>query len=358
VGIGTTVAAVSQEFAQGNITTTSNPLDVAINGDGFFRLSTNGAISFSRNGQFNIDPDGYLVNAEKQRVTGYGTGPDSSIVATDPIEIRLETTDIAPRPTSTFRLGANLDAGESQPTTTVFSLTDPNSYNKTTSGSVYDTLGNAHVLGFYFVKTPSVGQWNVYGSVNGTGIGDVDLGAGPGSPLVLNFDSTGSLVTPMPTTASLTIASGATSPINLSLDMSAMTQFGSAFGVNTLSQNGYSAGRLAGINIGTDGIIRGRYTNGQQQDLAQIALAQFANPSGLRSLGENQWVDSADSGLPLIGTPDAGSLGSLQASAVENSNVDLTAQLVAMITAQRYYQANAQSIKTQDEVMQTLVNLR
>lgn len=358
VGIGSKVAAVSQEFGQGNVTSTSNPLDVAVNGNGFFRVSKDGTISFTRNGQFHLDPDGYLVNTENQRVTGYGTDRSANIIATAPIDIKLQAGDIPPLATTTFRFGANLDADASQPTAAVFNSADPTSYNNTTSGSIYDTLGNAHVLSYYFVKAPASGQWNVYGSVNGTPVSNVDLGAGAGNPLVLNFDSTGSLTTPMPTTASLTITGGATSPIGFSIDMSAMTQFGSPFSVNSLFQDGYASGRLAGVNIGSDGTIKGRYTNGQSQNLAQIVLAQFANPNGLKSLGQNQWADSPDSGLPVIGTPNSGSLGVLQSSAVEDSNVDLTAELVAMITAQRFYQANAQSIKTQDDVMQTLVNLR
>jgi flagellar hook protein FlgE len=358
VGIGAKVAAVAQEFGQGNVTSTNNPLDVAINGNGFYRLSKDGAITFSRNGQFHLDPAGYIVNSENQRVTGYGVDASSNIVATAPIEIQVQTADIPPLATSTFRMGANLDAGAALPTAATFSTADPTSYNFTTSGSVYDSLGNPHVLSFYFVKTPTAGQWNTYASINDTAITNVDLGAGAGNPLVLNFDSNGALTTAMPLSASATVASGATSPISFSLDMAGTSQFGSPFSVNNLFQDGYSSGRLVGLNIGSDGTIKGRYTNGQSQNLAQIVLAQFANPNGLKPLGQNQWSDSPDSGLPVIGVPGSGSLGVVQSSAVEDSNVDLTAELVSMITAQRVYQANAQSIKTQDEVMQTLVNLR
>ncbi|MPZ42545.1 MAG: flagellar hook-basal body complex protein [Betaproteobacteria bacterium] len=358
VGIGSKVAAVSQEFGQGNVTSTNNPLDVAINGNGFFRLSKDGAVTFSRNGQFHLDPAGYLVNTENQRVTGYGADASGNIIATSPVEVQLQTADIPPLATTTFRFGANLDAGSAQPTAATFSTADPASYNNTTSGSVYDTLGNAHVLSYYFVKTATAGQWNVHASVDDTAIGNVDLGAGAGNPLALDFDSNGALTTTMPVNAALTIGGGATTPINFALDMASMTQFGSPFSVNSMFQDGYSSGRLVGLNIGSDGTIKGRYTNGQSQDLAQMALAQFANPNGLKPLGQNQWSDSPDSGLPVIGTPGSGNLGAVQSSAVEDSNVDLTAELVNMITAQRIYQANAQSIKTQDEVMQTLVNLR
>jgi flagellar hook protein FlgE len=358
VGIGSTVADVAQEFGQGNVTSTNNPLDVAINGGGFFRMSQEGAVTFSRNGQFHLDPAGYLVNTDNQRVTGYGVDASGTVIASTPLDVRINTADIAPVSTGLFRFGANLDARAVTPTAAAFNMADPASYNNTTSGSVYDSLGNAHTLTYFFAKTPTTGQWNVYGSVDGTAVTNVDLGAGAGNPLVLNFDANGVLTTAMPVTAALTIASGAVSPISLSLDMNGTTQFGSDFSVNSMFQDGYASGRLVGLSIGSDGTIKGRYTNGESQNLARIVLANFANPNGLKPLGQNQWSDTPDSGLPVIGSPGSGSLGALQSSAVEDSNVDLTAELVAMITAQRIYQANAQSIKTQDEVMQTLVNLR
>ena len=358
IGIGSRVAAISQQFSQGNVSSTSNPLDVAINGNGFFRLSKSGTISFSRNGQFHLDPGGYLVNADNLRVTGYGVDAAANIVATTPIDIRIPTADIPPLATSTFRFGANLDAGSAQPTAAAFNLADPTSYNNTTSGTVYDTLGNSHILSYYFVKTATAGQWNMYASVDGTAVGNVNLGAGAGNPLVMNFDTSGTLTTAMPVNASLTIGGGAATPIAISLDMGGTSQFGSPFSVNQLFQDGYASGRLSGINIGVDGTIKGRYTNGQSQNLAQIVLASFANPNGLKPIGQNQWSDSPDSGLAVVGTPNSGNLGVVQSSAVEDSNVDLTAELVSMIMAQRVYQANAQSIKTQDELLQTLVNLK
>ena len=358
IGIGSQVEGVSQQFSQGNVSSTNNPLDVAVNGNGFFRLSDSGTVTYSRNGQFHLDANGYLVNSGNLRVTGYGVDAGGNIVRTTPIDIQVSNADIPPLPTSVFRFGANLDAGSPQPTSAVFNIADPTSYNNTTSGTIYDSLGNSHVLSYYFAKTATSGQWDVYASVDGTATTNVDLGAGAGNPLVLNFDSSGAITTTMPVNAALTIGGGATSPVNMSLDMSATSQFGAPFAVNTMFQDGYSSGRLAGINIGVDGTIKGRYTNGQSQDIAQIVLAQFANPNGLKPLGHNQWADSPDSGLPVVGVPGSGSLGPLQSSAVEDSNVDLTAELVAMITAQRVYQANAQSIKTQDELLQTLVNLR
>jgi len=187
------------------------------------------------------------------------------------------------------------------------------------------------------------------------------VGAGANAQITdLACNSSGALTAGMPL-AAINVpatATGATSPFPVTFDFSGTTQFGSAFSVNTLNQDGYTSGRLAGFNIGADGMVLGRYTNGQTAVLGQVVLANFANPNGLQQLGNNMWAETSTSGNPLIGVPSSGSLGVLQSSAVEDSNVDLTAELVNMITAQRVYQANAQTIKAQDAVLQTLVNLR
>jgi flagellar hook protein FlgE len=199
----------------------------------------------------------------------------------------------------------------------------------------------------------------VYANVDGLAATSVDLGAGPGNPLTLNFNSSGALTTTMPVpVVTLAIAGGAVNPLALSLDFTGSTQFGANFAVNSLYQDGFTSGRLAGFSVSGDGVIVGHYTNGKSNTLGQVVLADFANPEGLQPLGNNLWNENSGSGIPVLGSPGGGDLGSLQSAAVEESNVDLTAQLVNMITAQRAYQANAQSIKTQDAVLQTLVNLR
>ena len=220
---------------------------------------------------------------------------------------------------------------------------------------------------YYFVKTAAPNQWELYATVDGTPETNVDLGGGAGAPVAIDFDTAGQLTTAMPLNASVDLAqvatdlglvNGATTPLAFTVDFTGTTQFGAAFGVNSLTQDGYTSGRLAGIAVAKSGVISGRYSNGQSRDLGQIVLANFTNPNGLKPIGDTQWIETADSGPALIGVPDSGTLGSLQPSAVENSNVDLTAELVNMITLQRAYQANAQTIKTQDALLQTLVNLR
>jgi flagellar hook protein FlgE len=243
--------------------------------------------------------------------------------------------------------------------TAVFDPNDPTSFNQSTSGTVYDTLGNPHIFTTYYIKSAVLGQWAMQATVDGTALTNVDLGAGAGVPINLNFDNMGVLTTAMPVNpVSLTIATGAVSPLSFSLDFTGTTQFGAGFAVNSLAQDGFTSGRLAGFNVGGDGIIVGNYTNGQTKKLGQVVLSTFANTTGLKPLGNNRWEETSDSGIAITGTPGNGNLGALQSAAVEESNVDLTAELVKMITAQRMYQANAQTIKTQDAMLQTLVNLR
>ena len=357
IGIGTSVLTVSQQFTQGNLTVTNNPLDVAINGAGFYRMSSNGAISYTRNGQFNVDKEGFIVNASGDRLTGFAADAQGVIIPSSPVDISIDTSDLTPRQTSVARLGINLDSRE-VPSTIAFdpALKDPITYNASTSLTAFDTLGNPHILTTYFVKQPATSamDYKLYTSLD-------DSAAVPATGTDLYFTASGSLdlaATPTPLVESFAISTGAVTPLRFDLDLTGSTQFGSSFGVNRLFQDGYTSGRLSGINIAVDGVVQGRYSNGQSRNLGQIVLANFTNPNGLQSLGNNQWAETPDSGQPLVGAPGTGSLGSLQSAAVEESNVDLTAELVNMITQQRAYQANAQSIKTQDQILQTLVNLR
>lgn len=367
VGIGTQVATVAQQFSQGNISSTSNPLDIAINGNGFYRLSDNGVVSYSRNGQFQLDQGGYVVNAQGLRLTGYGADANGIIVPSNPDDLRIDTADIPPQVTTNLDATLNLDSRSAVPVTAVFNPNDPTSYNNSTSVTLYDTLGNPHLLSLYFVKTAAPNGWNTYGTVDGTPTSNINLGAGAGNPAGLAFSTSGVLTTAMPLNISIDLAAvatslgtvnGAVTPLAFTLDFRGSTQFGSKFGVNSLAQDGYTSGRLAALGVSDEGVIQGRYSNGQSRNIGQIVLASFNNAQGLKPLGDNQWAESSSSGPAAVGAPGTGSLGTVQAAAVEDSNVDLTAELVNMITMQRAYQANAQTIKTQDSLLQTLVNLR
>ena len=451
-GIGVKVANIAQQFTQGNIEASNNPLDIAINGAGFFRTVVNGTTQYSRNGQFQLDKGGFMVNAQGAKLTGYQAGPNGTILAGAPAPIQINAGDLTPVATSEIDIELNLDSRSQPPKNTPFSVDDPESYNKQIPIDVFDTLGNAHVLSTFYVKT-AAGKWDVYVANNGVETGnlkvatasqgtgaaftavnnardawttatlatppvqadidnallayanaasamvsaaagtagasaadqtkittagttaagvagntpeDVDqaiadaVSVGPTRIGELTFDSNGGLTTTTPFAINVPIfpATGAASPLPMELNFNRSTQYGTQTSEKKIIQDGYTAGQLQRFSAGADGIILGQYSNGKTAALGQIVLSNFANPNGLTPLGNNAWAESSMSGAPLTGAPTTGSLGVLQASAVENSNVDLTAELVNMITAQRVYQANAQTIKTQDSVLQTLVNLR
>ncbi len=355
IGIGTRLTEVVQQFTQGNVTASNNPLDVAINGGGFFRMSNGGAVSYSRNGQFQLDRSGFVVNAEGARLTGYVADSRGILSTGAPADINIRTSDLPPEVTETVDAMLNLDSRQDVPATTPFAMDDPTTYNNATSVSVYDSLGNAHVLQTFYVKT-GAGTWDIYAAA------DENLLNGGATIGSLAFGTDGALTAAsqatLPVMANIPVTTGATPVLAGGLDYSGTTQFGASFAVNRLDQDGYTSGRLSGFGIAPDGTVMGRYTNGQSAVLGQVVLAAFANPNGLQPLGGNLWAETAESGSPMVGSPTSGNLGALQSNAVEDSNVDLTAELVNMITAQRNYQANAQTIKTQDQVMQTLVNLR
>jgi flagellar hook protein FlgE len=358
VGIGVKVAQVAQSFTQGNVTASNNPLDIAINGGGFFRMSNNGTVTYGRNGQFQLDKSGFIVNASGARLTGYTANAQGVLSTGAPSDLQIATADLPPAETGAIAAQLNLDSSQKVPTNTPFSLTDPTTYNNSTSVSVFDSLGNSHVVQTYYVKTATAGQWDVYAATDDTLAVTTPVGGKVGA-LVFGTDGqiNAATIAALPFTVPIPAGQGAAA-FSPKLDYTGTTQFGSAFSVNALKQDGYSSGRLSGFSAGPDGTLTGRYTNGKSATLGQIVLANFTDPNGLQPLGNNVWAETATSGPALVGAPNTGALGVLQSSAVEDSNVDLTAELVNMITAQRVYQANAQTIKTEDQILQTLVNLR
>jgi flagellar hook protein FlgE len=366
IGIGVKVAAVAQQFTQGTITSTDNPLDVAINGSGFFEVSDkSGAVSYTRNGQFKTDTQGFIVNDQDQRLMGYSADATGTIIPGAAGPLQMPTGGITPAVTTTIGMEMNLDSrlGVTLPSAGApIDFADPTTYNNATSQTVYDAKGQSVALTYYFQKA-STDTWNVYVAADGTPI--ATAGGNPAPSTTITFPASGGTPTaPLGTVAinipSVTNSVGATTvPINgVALDVSGATQYGSAFGVTALSQDGYAAGSLTGVSFDANGVIAATYSNGQTKPAGQLELASFANPQGLEPIGGNAWLQTAASGGPVVGAPGAGNLGVLQAGALEQSNVDLTSELVNMITAQRSYQANAQTIKTEDQILQTIVNLR
>lgn len=352
IGSGVNVSKVSQQFSQGNIGFTDNGLDLAISGQGFFRLSDNGSTVYSRAGSFGVDRDGYVVNAKQQRLTAYLADASGNVTGALG-DLQLNTADISPVASSTVDVGVNLDASATTPAA-AFDVNDPSTYNNSTSLTLYDSLGTSHLGTIYFRNT-GANAWETHLFVDGTE-------ATPSVSGNLTFNTDGTLATPVGGQVAYDAfpVAGA-SDLSLTLDYASATptsQYGSNFGVNALSQDGYTSGRLSGLDISGTGIILARYTNGQSKTLGQVALANFANPQGLRQLGDTSWAESFDSGVALVGLPGSASLGNLQSGALEGSNVDLTEQLVNMITAQRNFQANSQVIKTEDTITQTIINIR
>lgn len=371
-GIGVQVGAVAQQFTQGNITVTGNNLDVAINGNGFFKIQQpDGSFAYTRAGNFKLDDKGNVVTNNGGKVMGYPMDPITQTrTASTPQPLVFPTgAPIPAKQTTSIKATFNLDArapdaaGDPSATPPI-AATPRSTYG--TSLNVYDSQGVATPVSLYFQKTGTANTWDVYDRLD-------DPNATP--PVVatpigqITFDDNGQITGPAATPPAtgfqlpITIAPPTPNPNNLpaytvQVDLDGVTQFGAKFAVSDLTQDGYTAGQLTGINIGADGTIMTSYSNGVTRAEGQIALASFRNAQGLADVGNNLWVETFESGQPVMGVATEGAFGALRSGALEDSNVDLTAELVNMMTAQRAYQANAQTIKTQDQVMSTLVNLR
>lgn len=352
IGSGVRLQKVAQQFKQGNVEFTDKNLDLAINGQGFFALSDNGALAYTRAGNFSVDKSGYVVDPKGRRLQVFPPGTKPGTFNTGSLaDLQLASTLGAPNATSSVTLGLNLPATATPPTTTPFNPADPSSYTNSTAITMYDSLGTAHTATTYYLKTTTPNQWTTYLYIDGN---QVTTGGNPSA--TLQFDSSGRLVSPA--TGKITYDADPTTGITPTLDYSSTTQYGTSFAVNSLTQDGFAPGRLSGINIDGTGVVQARFTNGQSQDLGQVALANFANPEGLQQLGDTSWGETFGSGPRLLGQAGTASFGSLQSGALEGSNVDLSKQLVNMIIAQRNFQANAKVITTANTITQTIINIR
>jgi flagellar hook protein FlgE len=383
-GRGVKVTRVAQQFSQGNLDFTSNNLDLAISGEGFFILhDDSGNVTYSRAGAYGSDRDGRVVNHANESIqvfepidaqgTRFNTGST--------IDLVLPTLSGTPQATTSIDAALNLSATETAPTipwpSGTTDTTDPlynaatdptlesnvttDMYNHATSTTIYDSLGNSHRATMYYVKTANSGEWQNYTYVNGT----LASGAGANGSSTLQFQASGAL----DTTAGSVNAQGqltlnawtpgnGADPVTLTFDYANTTQYGTDFAVNDLTQDGFTAGRLSGVDVDNSGVVFARFTNGQSTALGKVALAKFNNPQALRQLGDTSWAQTFTSGDVQLGEPGTSSLGLIQSGALENSNVDIAEQLVNLITAQRNFQANAQVITTADTITQTIINIR
>ncbi len=370
VGLGVKVAGITQDFNDGTTTSTGRGLDVAISQSGFFRLvDDNGSVYYSRNGQFKLDENRNLVNMQGMQLTGYpATGTPPTIQqGANPVGLSVPNTLMAAKTTTTAAMQINLNSTDAVPTKTPFDATDSDSYNKKGTVTVFDSQGNAHDMNVFYVKN-SDNAWQVYTQDSSV------AGAAAESKGFMRFNTNGSFVgisatateelptlpTTLPTDISVTTgATNGATAANFTLSfLNSMQQNTGSNNIVATSQNGYKPGDLVSYQINDDGTVVGNYSNEQTQVLGQIVLSNFANPEGLASQGDNVWAATSASGVALLGTAGTGNFGTLTNGALEASNVDLSKELVNMIVAQRNYQSNAQTIKTQDQILNTLVNLR
>ncbi|MFI4889209.1 MAG: flagellar hook protein FlgE [Steroidobacterales bacterium] len=348
IGEGVRVASTSQQFTQGNVTTTGGNLDLAISGNGFFTLKNPSGYAYTRNGAFTEDNQGNVVTATGQFLQvypplatgGFNTGALSNL--------NLQTSDSAPQATTSGTAILNLPANATPPTVAPFNAANSQTYNQSTATTVYDSLGNGYPATMFFANT-GVNAWNVYMTVGGQTLG----------PQALTFNTAGAVATPVGGALAFTPfnpPSGATQGGTLTFNFGQSTQYGNQFGVASITQNGYATGQLSTVSIDPTGVVSAVYTNGRSTQLGQIAMANFPNPQGLSELGNTNWSSTFQSGVAVQGTAGSAGFGNIQSGALESSNVDLTTQLVNMITAQRAFDSNAQVITVSNQLSQTVIN--
>ena len=351
-GSGVRLTNVAQQFTAGSVETTNNSLDFAISGDGFFTLRDGKGYSYTRAGAFQKDQDGYVTNANGQRLQVFPPAANGSFDNSTMTDLQLLTSQNAAKATSSVQMSLNLPSDAVAPATAFDPVNDPTSFNQSTPFTAYDSLGATHNGTVYFVKDAAANVWDAYLYIDGTSTGAAQQ---------LTFNSSGALVAPANgklNFPAVSVSPGA-DPMQLSLDMSKATQFGNAYAASAINPDGYPTGILSSIDVSREGVVQAKYSNGQSTALGQLAMAQFSNEQGLRQLDNTNWAASFDSGTPVMGAAGNGTFGSVQAGALEASNTaDLTAQLVNMIKAQRNYQANAQVISTDNQLTQTIINIR
>jgi flagellar hook protein FlgE len=394
VGIGVNVGAIAQQFTQGNVTTTANPLDLALNGGGFFQLTDGiNPTLYSRNGQFKVDREGFIINNDNLKLLGYPADGLGVIQPGIAQPLQLPTAGIDPNESSEIRLEFNVDsrAATTSPTGGLgIILDDPRTYNNATSLSVFDAKGQDIALTLYVQKGEPVLDGNgelvntpyhIYATANGEPL-QVDYagnpigvdadgnpttpwttvvfprnGGSPEFPSMITQPPNGLLNMDIPSSQNA-VGAEALSITGIQVNLLGITENGSNFAVTDVVQDGYAPGQLTGILVEGNGIVTARYSNGQTKPAGQIELANFRSVQNLQPLGGNVWARTFASGDPILGVPGDGNLGDLQSGALEDSNTDITLELVNMITAQRVYQANAQTVRTQDQILQTITNLR
>jgi flagellar hook protein FlgE len=351
-GSGVRLTNIAQQFGDGTTTQTGNSYDFALSGSGFFTLHDSAGYSYTRAGNFHPDDNGNVVNATGQNVQVYPPTANGGYDISSLQDLKISTGTAAAQASSTIGLTANLSSSDTAKTV-AFDPTNADSYNYLSTFQSYDSLGATHTTNVYYAKdatTPNT--WNAYMTVDGTQVGAAQQ---------MTFSSGGAMLTPANGKLNFGTASpnpGA-APLNLSVDMSKVTQFGDTYTTSAVTNDGYASGTFSKIDVAKDGSVSAVYSNGVSKPLGQMAIATFANNQGLAQLNDTNWVATSESGQPVRGVANSGDVGTVVAGSLESSNTaDLTAQLVNMIKAQRNYQANAQVISTDNTLTQTIINIR
>ncbi|MDA0132978.1 flagellar basal body protein FlgE [Vibrio harveyi] len=348
---GVEVASISQNFEKnGSVTGTGRAMDLAINGNGFFVTKDSmGQMLYTRAGVFSTDKNNFVTANNGTKLQGYSVDNNNNLQTGSVGDIKVSTSSLSAKATSSLEFVANFDASATKIDQAVypFNSSDPKSFNSSYTTKVFDSLGNSHTVTQYFTKT-SDNEWQVNVEVDGAP-------TTPATAQTVQFNTDGTLASPAGAFNVAFPAAGANA-MSVDISLSGSTQFGAAFGVSTNNPNGYTSGELAGVRVEDNGTVYATYTNGQSQLQGQVVLADFANTQGLSKVSGTAWTQSFSSGAPIMGVPGTGTLGDLTPGALEGSNVDLTSELVALMTAQRNYQANAKTISTNDKLTQALFN--
>ncbi len=386
VGSGVQITSVSQQFDQGNLKFTDASLDLAISGQGFFVINKDPSsreIAYTRAGQFRVDSNGNIGNSAGDFLQAFPVDTNGNLTSTSlntTVPIQLPASTGAPQATTEVEIGVNMDASSTASDPALFDPTASATYVHSTSTTVYDSLGSSHVMSYYFVHdlpgsatnlANDPNQWAVFTYMDGA---EVDITGGAtvnhlnGGVAVaqdvgiLNFNTDGSYASSTPATlqnTAVALTNGA-NPLTIVHDLgnNTTTQYSAAFSVNTLDPDGFATGRLTGLDIAETGLMRATFSNGIFVPLGQVALADFPNSQGLKGVGNSAWIETINSGAVITGAAGTGRFGLIQSGALESSNVDLTQQLVNLITAQRNFQANARSIETSNSVTDTIIQIR
>lgn len=384
VGNGVRLAAVSQQFGQGDVNNTGNVLDMAVQGQGYFILSDNGSLSYTRAGAFQTNKDNYVVTSDGLRLQGYAADENGTILKAGLTDLKIDTSALAPKSTSLIDQEINLNSSAASiplPTDTpagpTFVPTDETTYSKKFSTEIYDSQGNKHVMEQYYRKTDQ-NEWTMYTLIDGRNPQDPTLT----TPLVgtMNFKSSGAIDTMTGSVAPddsfavvnnvFTVKGWIPSAYNattgtwvpngsegnadgIRLDMNSTTSYNTETARTSQGQDGYATGTLSSLSIDSSGVMFASFSNQQSRAIGQLAIASFANEQGLEQQGGTRWKQTYNSGIPGIDVPKTGTLGSIASNSLEESNVNLTQELVELVKAQSNYQANAKTISTQSSIMQT-----